>query len=262
MDFFDQLFNSNTESIKRPLSNQTILQYESSTGPITFTLCHLSAFLNNLEVPTTDGIRQAASALMALHDFNTGHGSIVPQMRQCNVDNRIHLRFTMELVDTLREPLTASAELVRILRRKSSPSIQQPAQGNVVQAYPSGIIGAVRSAVTSPLSQIGSVRDLVTVSHASTSKELQSTQEYPFFGRTIPATNADAVAVVSYFREVLNATHLGILHVNDVFGTSFARSIQNEARRGNSSISVTLVALPVDASDDEAVVSLELLNET
>jgi len=257
--FFDELFNSNNASIG-PLSNRTVLQYESSNGPLNFTLCHLAVFLNNLEVPSFNGIRQAASVLMALHDFNTGNDSIVPQMRQCNV-GEFKLRFTMEFVDTIREPLTASTGLLNILQRKNR-RVQTAQNGTLVQAYPSGIIGAVRSAVTSPLSQFGSVNDLVTISHASTSDELRSEQEYPLFGRTIPSTTADAVAVVSYFREVLNATHVGVLYANDVFGTSFARSIQTEAGRGNSSISVTLVALPVDASANEAMASLQQLNVT
>eukprot|EP00957_Ditylum_brightwellii_P010414 787506-Ditylum_brightwellii.AAC.1 len=39
--FFYELFNSNNASIG-PLSNCTVLQYESSNGPLNFTLCHLA----------------------------------------------------------------------------------------------------------------------------------------------------------------------------------------------------------------------------
>eukprot|EP00957_Ditylum_brightwellii_P067901 5154984-Ditylum_brightwellii.AAC.1 len=84
----------------------------------------------------------------------------------------------------------------------------------------------------------------------------------PLFGRTVPATNVDTRAIISYFKEILNATHFGVLYVNDQFGTSFARSIQDEAGQAKSSLSVTLLALPVDASEDEAAISLKLLNET
>uniref|UniRef100_A0A6V2IWS9 G-protein coupled receptors family 3 profile domain-containing protein n=1 Tax=Ditylum brightwellii TaxID=49249 RepID=A0A6V2IWS9_9STRA len=267
LDFYDKLYNSNIGSIERPLQNRTVLQFSDSssttTAPVNYTLSHLSAFLNGLVETDINGIRHVASALMALRDFNNGNDGIVPQIKQCN-SNELHLRFTMEFIDTLRQPLAASTELVRILDRKNSPPCEHNSatEGNVVKAYPSGIIGAVHSAVTSPLSTIGGVNDLVTVSHASTSDDFSSKLEFPLLARTIPSAGVDAEAVVSYFREVLNATHLGVLYVNDPFGTSYARVIQTQAESGNYSIVVRSVALQTDASQDEAILSLKMLNQT
>mmetsp|Transcript_52777 Transcript_52777/g.78650 ORF Transcript_52777/g.78650 Transcript_52777/m.78650 type:complete len:983 (+) Transcript_52777:73-3021(+) len=260
IDFFDRKFNSGCKISNKTVSNKTIV----TDGNANYTLTHLPMFLD-FELNSTsselgrNGLQSIATALMAIVDVNIGFDKIIPEISKCHSDKNTNLRFTTEFVDTtLNRPFEAACKLFKLLNRRGKSA--ECTEGNVVETVPSGIIGAPRSSLTESLAILGGASDLVTISHASSSAEFSHENEYPLFGRTIPSVEVDATMVVSFFKEELNATHLGVLYVNDPYGISYANSIRKAA--GNGGITVKQIALLENASREDATSSLMKLKQT
>jgi len=260
IDFFDRKFNSGCKISNKTVSNKTIV----TDGNANYTLTHLPMFLD-FELNSTsselgrNGLQSIATALMAIVDVNIGFDKIIPEISKCHSDKNTNLRFTTEFVDTtLNRPFEAALKLFKLLNRRGKSA--ECTEGNVVETVPSGIIGAPRSSLTDSLAILGGASDLVTISHASSSAEFSHENEYPLFGRTIPSVEVDATMVVSFFKEELNATHLGVLYVNDPYGISYANSIRKAA--GNGGITVKQIALLENASREDATSSLMKLEQT
>ncbi|MEM7041060.1 MAG: hypothetical protein AAF570_29115, partial [Bacteroidota bacterium] len=55
--------------------------------------------------------------------------------------------------------------------------------------------------------------------------------QFPLFGRTVPSDVDNAVPIVKFFRNKLNATHLAVLHVNNGYGNAFADDLKFAAQK-------------------------------
>ena len=60
-----------------------------------------------------------------------------------------------------------------------------------------GIVGAARSAVSTPVAQLGAVDRMPQLSYWSSSPQLADKTVYPYFGRTFPSDTLAGVAMVN-----------------------------------------------------------------
>ena len=221
----------------------------------TYRLRHLSALI--VMSLDTNGFNNAAGALLAVHHFNNRISTVVPEIDQIEPD--CSLRFTIELMDTSFSPIKAAEHLIKDVfpREKLKPP-------DPTLPYPSALIGASRSAVSSPLAILTGVHGLMQISHASTSTSLDNKGQYPTFGRMIPSAIGDAYAAVDYFSNELSVTHLAVLFVKDPYGSTYSQAIKEaagllpEARR----MDVTLFPFEFDASEDDIATQLRHLKNS
>jgi len=115
--------------------------------------------------------------------------------------------------------------------------------------YPTALIGASRSAVSAPLAILSGLHDMPQVSYASTSTILNNKDQFPLFGRLIPSAVGDASAAVEYMSN-LGASYIGVLFVNDSYGSTYAQAIQ-EIAASKFDMHVDLASFAFDASPDE-----------
>jgi len=200
-DYYDNLRNQTGIFDSSDLSRSRIFQVTTSDAK-TYRLAEVKTFL-----PFSDGIHlrpgvfdDSFAALLAMHHFNNiGSSPILndEDFQNCNV------RMTMELLDTQFSPIETTRTFTGILQ-KSSSTIQDPPVAAVVGAY--------RSAVTSPLAILTGVNDIPQVSYASTAVDFDVKEQFPMFGRTITSSVGEAAAALQYFQK-MGSTHVAILFV-------------------------------------------------
>ena len=137
-----------------------------------------------------NGIEQILSVIMAAYQFNNRVPTIVPNLANLS---ECDIKVTFDIFDTQRTPLYAAKQLLLdilprfdettitkvILPRDNETSIQ-----NELRKYPTGIVGAFRSATSQLLAIIGGVSNLTQVSYYSGFDLLDDKEQYPFFGRS------------------------------------------------------------------------------
>lgn len=167
----------------------------------------------------------AAALLLAVTHFNQGMtpnvlGSLKPDVQKkyegCNV------KLTTELFDTGYSPIQSTRLLSDVLDR---PHTEETAP---IEPLPAAVLGAFRSASTSPTAILSGVSDLPQLSYRSSSTNFDNKEQYPYFGRTVPSSSSDASAVVSYL-QYLEVEYVGVIFVTDAFGSSFQKSLQDAA---------------------------------
>ena len=199
---------SNQTRITRPFGSNLDTLEDLSSGD-KLAVCNLLAFQ-----PFTDGSRtsirlgfeHSVPVVLAAHHLNTGDGSLVPQVQGLN--DRCPIRFMVEMVDTEFSGGPALRNLEEVSKRDPLGPVPQPC----------GIVGAFRSAVSIPSSIISGFLGIPQISGGSTSTDLDDTLQYPLFGRTVPSDAGTAITVIRFFREVLQAQHLAVIHINDAYG--------------------------------------------
>jgi len=209
--YYDELRLSPDEVLAETRPSSHVIR--TTVNGTTYRLCHLTSMLpstyDGTNLQPDFGLYSEGAGLLAMIDFNNRDESIVPDLariRDCNI------RLTMEFQDTQFSPIEACRALTQdVLPRNHS--LETP--------IPISMIGATRSAVTGTLAILGGVHDLPLVSYGSTSSQLDSTDAYPYFGRTVPTNEGDAVAAVSYLRNVLGVTHCGCIFVEDGYGLAY-----------------------------------------
>lgn len=255
LDYFDNLRRNGNESnvtaIKSPSNTERLWNVTLDNGD-TFNLAQFSVFL-----PFSDGtnIRDAAgnemaAALMAVHHFNnpelSPHLTLTEDL-EAIADCKIKL--TADFHDTRYSPIDTTRLFTNILQRENV--FQEPA--------PSGVIGAYRSAVTSPLAILTGVNGIPQVSHASTSTDFDVKEQYPYFGRTVTSSTGEAAVLVQLFQS-LGSTHVGVLFVTDAFGSALQKAFQDAASEASIVTDSVAFSYSADLSGDEipnAVASLK-----
>ena len=192
----------------------TIRHYQSDSGSA-----------SEDSIPRPGVINDAAALLLAVTHFNNRIapdilGPLKPDVQkayeECNV------KLTTELLDTGYSPIQSTRLLTDVLDR---PHTEQTAPS---EPLPSAVLGAFRSASTSPTAILSGVSNLPQVSYRSSSTDFDNKEQYPYFGRTVPSSSSDAGAVVSYLQH-LNVEYVGVIFVTDAFGSSFQKSFQDAA---------------------------------
>ncbi len=163
--------------------------------------------------PTVEN--EAIASLLAIYHFNNPETSPIlnaQELEGCNV------RLTTEFFDTQFSPINSTRRFTDVLLRNHS--LDNP--------LPAAVVGAYRSATTSPLAILTGVNNIPQVSYASTSTDFDVKEQYPYFGRTVPSTLGEARVAVKYFQD-LGASHVGILFVTDAYGSALQKAFQDAA---------------------------------
>jgi len=94
---------------------------------------------------------------------------------------------------------------------------------------PCAFIGALRSAVSIPMSIVTGLLGYPQISASSTSADLDDKSQYPLFGRTVPSDEGTAIPIILYMRDVLKLSHLAVINVNDAYGNAFVDGLRHAA---------------------------------
>ena len=214
-----------------------------------YRLAQITAFL-----PFSDGFvlrdgieNDAAAVVLAVYHFNNRE---IPPFLEVKDLSQCNIMFTSEIFDTQYSPINSTRLFTGILQRENS--LDSP--------IPAGVIGAYRSAVTSPLAILTGVNNIPQISYASTSTDFDVKEQYPIFGRTVMSTTGEAQSAVDYFHTVLKATHVAVLFVTDAWGSALQKSFQNAASQYGiitDSVAFSYSADPNGIEIRNAVVSLK-----
>jgi len=139
--------------------------YNSENNDNELLLCHVPTFLrySTDKGPSCQiAYSASAAAILAMHHFNNGDGSVVPELD--GINKRCNIRLTTEIINTKSSPINAVRELTRMLTRDSN-SISEP--------QPCAVLGSQISSVTSKMASLSGVFDLFQVSSSAMSTSLE-----------------------------------------------------------------------------------------
>ena len=215
-----------------------------------YRLADISSFLafseGSLLRPNVD--KEAIASLLAIYHFNNPDQSPIlnaEELEGCNV------RLTTEFFDTQFSPINTTRTFTDILLRQHS--LETP--------LPTSVMGAYRSATTSPLAILTGVNEIPQVSYASTATDFDVKEQYPLFGRTIPSAIGEAQVAVNYFRD-LGASHVGILFVTDTYGSALQKAFQDAAAEAGITTASVAFSYSASADGDEIPHAVAELAET
>jgi len=210
-----------TDNLRRPDGSNVDILSDTTAGGEKIALCTLNPLLgytSNGGIGVSMGTYQDhASILLAAHHLNTGDDSLVPQL--AGLPDRCPVRFLVEGVDDQGSIGEGLAGIIDHARR--DPVGTKP--------LPCAFIGAVYSSSSIPTSTVTGVLGYPQVSHSATSSRLDDKQQFPLFGRTVPSDSGNAVPLIIYFYEVLQARHLAVINVNDAYGNAFVDGMRSAA---------------------------------
>ena len=201
--YYDRLRDPNSNLVTKVqlASDSNVFRVELENGQ-RYRLAELKTFL-----PLSDGqqIRQgthddAAAALLAVHHFNNIE-TMSPILKPQEIEG-CDVKLTMEIVDSKFSPIGSTRAFTESLHTENTLSTP----------LPTGVIGAYRSATTSPLAILTGVNGIPQVSYASTSTDFDVKEQFPLFGRTVTSSTGEAKVALDYFRSIY-ASHVGVLFV-------------------------------------------------
>jgi Receptor family ligand binding region len=215
--YFDDLRKTRNSSASLSASNPKMLWTALDDDGQSFNLGLFSIFM-----PFTDGSSfrgasqdEITAIIMAIYHFNNPELSLHLDpliLSDCSI------KFTSNFYDTKYSPINTTRLFTKVLQEPNE--FQNP--------HPAGVIGAYRSAVTSPLAILTGVNGIPQVSFASTSTDFDVKDQYPLFGRTIPSSVGEATMLLGLF-QAFHASHIGILFVTDAFGSALQKAFQDAA---------------------------------
>ena len=125
-----------------------------------------------------------------------------------------------------------------------------------------GIVGAASSRVSIPVADLGSTRQILQVSFASTSPLLSSRVRYPFFYRTVPPDNLQTQAIIDIIRR-FNWTQFSIIYVEDAYGQPGAQALRQLAMNNNICIDMdSEIGLDFTTGDYQALAEMLLSSDS
>lgn len=110
------------------------------------------------------------------------------------------------------------------------------------------VLGPARSACSAPIALLGGLQNKMSVSYWSTSPDLESQTQYPYFGRTIAQDDFTIQALMSYLVQH-SFTRVGLLYINDAWGSGYATSLTREF----SNRSMELVSQSFNENDGDSI---------
>ena len=171
-----------------------------------------------------------AAISLALEHLNTGNGTIVSELSGLN--ERCPLQFYTESWDT-EGTESASVNTIIELTEPSPDERDYP-------LFPSSFVTATGSPIAMMTSVISGIRQVPQVSALATSALLDDSVQYQLFGRTIPNDSGTSIPLMEGLSN-WGVNYLGVLHINDLYGNSFADSLRQAAIPFN----ITVVAVNV-----------------
>ena len=161
------------------------------------------------------------AAFLAMYDFNARSSHIVPTLTDEIGDCNFYL--TLEQRDSQFSPMVAVQQWFAGQVKTSNNNNNNNNSNQMYEDRPTmlGIVGAYRSAVSSELAELGGAYGTPIISPSSTSERLDNPNRYPTFARTVPTNLGDAEALCLYWSQQLGVETMGVLYVEDDFGTYF-----------------------------------------
>eukprot|EP00934_Nitzschia_sp_Nitz4_P006032 Nitzschia sp. Nitz4//scaffold18_size181773//174112//177214//NITZ4_001947-RA/size181773-snap-gene-0.284-mRNA-1//-1//CDS//3329540107//6022//frame0 len=200
-------------------NNLDVMQGDSDTSVLA--ICHIDGlipFSMGDKLPVQNKWEDAAGVALAAHHLNVGDGSIISEIQGLN--ETCNIRFTVEFSDTEYSRRVTLEHMMEVLNREpDSPT----------ERLPCAYIGAYGSANTIPASILSGLRGYPQVSAQSTSTDLDDKSQFPLFARTVPPDSGNSIPIILFLNQVLHATHLAVLHINNSFGNSFVQGLRNAA---------------------------------
>ena len=92
------------------------------------------------------------------------------------------------------------------------------------------IIAEIYSSRTKTISFMGNLDKVVVTTGSATSDELDDVKKYPYFTRTVPGDSAVSLAAVKFLHD-LKFTRVGVLYVNDEYGSAFMEGVVDAAKK-------------------------------
>lgn len=236
----------------------------------TVTVRHITLFegLTRQGAPYHPGYEHILAILLAAYHFNNRIATVVPQLANLVGEKSCDIRFSVEVVDTEFNPLFACRRLLEdVLPRKELKKEFEPIiADHIVEAmkYPTGIVGAARSAVSSPLAVLAGIHNLTQVSYTSAAQSLDNKSKYPYFGRTIVGVSGISKVTAEFYAS-LGATHVFCVYIRDVFGIDFyAAFVQYAAELGITTESASLASISEcqECQDHDMNAALDVLQSS
>lgn len=240
------------KEINRPEDSTIDIWKDNDTNEDMLAECRIVGLLDFTQgdfVPYEPTFEVGFAIALAAHQLNVGDGSIVPQVAERAGDN-CPVKFTVELLDSQLLEGPALKEAVELISRRDK--------------RPCTVLGAVRSAVSTPTAILTGVQGIPQISGHSTSADLDDKNQYPLFARTIPSDLGNAIPIIRYFREILDVQHLAVLHVNDEYGNFFAEGLRQAAKIYAPDLKIKTVNIPPPQDVTPAAVrdSVKLIVDT
>jgi len=189
-------------------------------------------------------INDGFCVLLAIDHFNNVEKS--PILTSQDLAGCQTLKLTMELFDTHLSPILTTRTFTSVLQRAASLAVPPPA----------GVIGAFRSAVTSPLAILTGVNGIPQISAASTSVDFDVKSQFPLFGRTCTNSVGEATVAIRYFQQI-GSGEVAILFITDSYGSALQKAFQDAANAAN--ISTVSVPFSFSISQKEATQAVQSL---
>ncbi|CAB9519776.1 acid type B receptor subunit 2 [Seminavis robusta] len=192
----------------------------------------------NLLIPQ---LTYEAAAYVATRHLNERNSSIVPdlteRMQGCDI------KFTYEMTETQYNRMVALGSLQKIVTR---PDLRVGDWHRYPR--PAAIIGGAYSSVSLALANLAGVYQIPQISGSASSAVLDDKNAAPYFSRSFPTNEADAEALMIYFKSI-GVTHFGCIHVRDLYGTSFNRAVSISAAKHG----IKVYSTAFEASDDQSL---------
>jgi hypothetical protein len=247
-DIYQNALHSSVDGISRPDSEVLRVPVNETTiRPVNETTIRLGKLLGLL--PTSNGnvmapphlLSLGVGAFLAVADFNQRSSPFSDSLSELTEDCNFFM--TMDFRDSALRPIVSGSEWLE--------SFLFSDEKNYIR--PMAVVGPLRSVCSDIVATMGSVVEtksvaegeenhssgsggIPNISPGSTSARLDNTNEYPFFGRTIPTNAGEAIALCIYL-DSINVRQLAILHVNDAYGNDVWFGVQNAARQFGISVS-------------------------
>lgn len=223
---------------------------------------------------TNDLFYSAVASFLAAKEFNERSGTILPHLpgllqgcdfywsyeyRDGQQQSREATKQLMEALDLAYyhrpedSALDGSKEKPSIdAANASAPSITYATTKEAARYLePFAVFGAYWSRVSQTLSIVTGSLEIPYMTGGSTSTALDGT---PYFARTIPTNDADARAMMLYYRS-LGVSHVALLYLKDAWGSSYHQRAQYYASHFN----ITTASFSYDPNPDSIRSAIESL---
>jgi len=238
LEYYDEVL-AGAQNITRK-GNLLVLPGETEGEFDEIAICNLGGLL-----PFREGIdgdylasnyQYVAAMALAVQHLNTASSLVVKDLE--GLTKRCNIRFTLEFFDS---GLLENHAVNEVIRATDRPLMA-----------PCAFLGAMRSAVSIPTSIITGLRGFPQLSAFSTSTDLDNHYQHPLFGRTIPADSGIAVPIIKHL-QALGVRYLGVVYVNDPYGTAYARGLQDAALEYAPEMTLKLIDCPVNAGPPSSI---------
>ncbi|CAB9498835.1 Extracellular calcium-sensing receptor [Seminavis robusta] len=189
---------------------------------------------------------EAAGFVAAMH-LNERNSSIVPdlaeRMKGCDI------KFTYEMADAQYNRLVALKTVQQVATRPDmKPGHTYRYSFDQWKPRPTAIIGADASAISLAVANLAGIYQIPQISGSSSATDLDNKMAAPYFSRTYPTNQADAEALMIYYKS-LGVTHFGCIFMRDVYGSSFGKAVITAAAEHGIEIYFTAY----EAGDDQSL---------